>query len=125
MFFKKKEVKAKIEAAIEIKPIVFKCEHKWKDFGIFRTYTVSGEDEVITLCIKKLYGCIWCKEERIEDLYSARNTSADEINKNLEEIKKGLNVEHQAVVRNRLKDFQLVDKDYLEIARKCYPNRGI
>lgn len=117
MFFKKK-----IQASVEIKTIV--CNHKWKDFGItsLTTHLSNGE---YRLTVYKHYACIWCKEYKEVLLNTDWCKTKEILETKIVLVKEIHKIEYKSAIMERIADFQLIDKEYLEIARQLHPDRGI
>lgn len=116
MWFKKK-----IEAKVELK--TFTCDHNWKDFGI-TTETIHSVDGTFLLKVYKHYACIWCKEYKRVLLVTDWCKNKEELDKKEKEVEALHHVEYDSIVMERIYDFQLLDKEYLEVARRLFPNRG-
>lgn len=110
------------------------CLHKYKAFGNYGAITISMTDGAVDPRVSlpyrykvfRLYCCIKCGKERQEELYTTLEEGIEnckKIRKELEE--KGLSIESAANLFQKVRDFQLIDEAYLEVARKVYPERDI
>lgn len=132
--FKKKQ-----EPNLWIKPMKRPsiCQHKWKDFKWYietdhkNGHWVHGsyiEPKSIVRIIKP-YVCILCKERKeivlLEEEYKGcENISS--FNNRVKELKVKYDeyLENKVIIEDQINDFQLVDREYLEIARTLFPNMG-
>ena len=119
--FKKKEEPE------QIKPP--ECRHKWRDFPwyIDSTYYTNG---VQVAEVVEPYVCIHCKKRKDVTLDSYRwehlknyNQGCDLVS-SVEETYSG-KIKPRAEVEDMINDFQLVDREYLEIAASLFSGRGI
>ena len=96
------------------------CNHKWQDFPwiIKGQYDPSARDARIT--VVEPYVCIYCKERRDKKLSEkwyynvSRKDFADIMDTFCEAYKDY--AEPEAVVEDKIADFQLVDREWLELA---------
>ena len=122
MWFKK-NAEAKVEASVGVEVKTHECDHKWKDFGISTSVTCQGPP-VQYISIVKHYACIWCKKEKHVLLAKEYCRNDREVDAKLAAINKLHNTEYLSVITERIADFQLLDREYLEIARRLHPDRG-
>lgn len=95
-----------------------KCNHKWQDFRWI--LEVSYANRMLHIKIWEPYVCIYCKERKnvkIGDGYyeNVSRKEADEIIDDVREKYKNY-IEEEAIVEDEINDFQLVDRQWLEIA---------
>ena len=115
--FKKKERYKEPEAE--------KCRHKWQDFQWI--LAVNYTNKILHMRIWEPYVCIYCKERKnitIEEGYY-ENVSRKEADEIIEEIKEKYKdyLEEEAIVEDQINDFQLVDRQWLEIANALRNSR--
>ena len=102
------------------------CDHKYKDFPWYMQYFWYGQGHGI-ITIKEPYVCIKCKKRIDKDLWARRyeNTKRtsffEEVDKISEQFQDQLKPE--PVVEDMINDMQLVDQEYLTIARSLWPER--
>ena len=95
------------------------CKHKWQDFPWYCTYSTSYGELDVT--IKEPYVCIYCKERKdvvlLHNHYS--RATQQEIQRKLTEVRNAYrdHLEDMAIVEDQIHDFQLVDRQWLEIAK--------
>ena len=101
------------------------CLHKWKDFG------VSGKVDIEEpfyykgkITVTRYYACMWCREKKTVDFVD-EFSSKKECESKVERYNKSCSPEDRALILLRISDFQLLDPEYLELARKLYPDRGL
>lgn len=104
----------------EEKPEPAPCRHKWQDFPwIMRFYYNYGEG-TLRVEVVEPYVCIYCKERQdrllIRDWYN--EISGEQIDRLIQEYKEKYkeHCEHEAVIEDKINDFQLVDREWLEFA---------
>ena len=104
------------------------CRDKWQDSPrISRFYFDYGKG-TLKVEIWEPYVCIYCKKREnrklIEDWYS--DISGEKIDKLIEEYKQKYkeHCKHEAVVEDEINDFQLVDREWLEIANMLRKSRN-
>lgn len=96
------------------------CKHKWQDFPWYTEYWWDDNGNY-GIQIFEPYVCIYCKERKdIELLHEEyNNATAKGREKDIAEIE-ALYKDHlqpRAVVEDKIHDFQLVDRQWLEIAK--------
>lgn len=96
------------------------CKHKWQDFPwIIRFYFDYGKG-TLKVEIWEPYVCIYCKERKnrklVEDWYT--DVPSEQIDKLMAEYKEKYkeHCQNEAIVEDQINDFQLVDREWLEIA---------
>ena len=119
--FKKKKP---LHSVVEPPP----CKHKWQDFPwIMRFYYDYGQRKLHIKIIEP-YVCIYCKKRKdkvlLEDWYT--NTGEKEIDRLMDEYRAKYkdHAEPEAIVEDKINDFQLVDREWLEIANMLRKSRN-
>lgn len=108
----------KIDPPVLIEPLP--CNHKWYDFPPFLDYTLS--QNVLHVWITEPYICIYCKEREdkrlVDDTYGGvSKAGAEDILNHYKKEYEGL-LKPVGVVEDMVNDFQMVDKQSLEIAQQ-------
>lgn len=111
-FFKKRET--------PVRPV---CAHKWQDFDWYLEWEKTSDGA--GLCIAKYsiiepYVCIHCKE-RMDKVLESRKLSqctSQQADAFLRDVREHYpQIKDRPVVEDEIADMQLVDRDYLRIAR--------
>lgn len=94
------------------------CNHKWQDFQWI--LAASYNNRILRITIWEPYVCIYCKERKnvkIEDGYY-ENVTRKEAEDIVDDVKEKYQnyIEEEAIVEDKINDFQLVDRQWLEIA---------
>lgn len=104
------------------------CKHKWQDFPwIIRFYFDYGKG-TLKVEIWEPYVSIYCKKREnrklIEDYYDG--ISGEEIDELMKKYREKYRdyCQHEAVVEDQINDFQLVDREWLEIANMLRRSRN-
>jgi len=96
------------------------CKHKWQDFPWIIRFYFDYNKGTLKVEIWEPYVCIYCKERKnrklVEDWYT--DVSSEQIDKLMAEYREKYkeHCQHEAIVEDQINDFQLVDREWLEIA---------
>ena len=103
------------------------CQHKWKDFKWYIDAKWNSDCFRGKIRIIEPYVCIFCKERKEIVLLEEGFKSSVSFDKRVKELKIKYDeyLENRVIIEDQINDFQLVDREYLEIARKLFPDRGI
>lgn len=131
MFWKRKKEET------QVREIHFPCNHKYKDFPWYLKTSWHNANydykiDMITNSHGKIniiapYVCIHCKEQKDVVLLSEKVDSQKVFHERIKEIQEKYKDKlcDKVIVMNQINDFQLIDREYLEAARKLFPDRGI
>lgn len=105
------------------------CSHKWRDFKWYDEATYYTNSHTYSIKIYEPYVCIHCKERRDELLLESTGSASSETEarNRVNEIRNNYkeHLDHRAIVEDEIKDMQLVDRKYLEIAQGLFPDKPI
>lgn len=95
------------------------CKHKWQDFPWYCEFSWGGGEFEVKII--EPYVCIYCKKrQNVELLYNhyLGITEAERLKK-IREIKEDFKdrLQPKPIVEDMIHDFQLVDRQWLEIAK--------
>lgn len=111
--FKKKKP---VPAVVEPQP----CKHKWQDFPWIMSFYYDYGQQTLKVIINEPYVCIYCKERQDRVLTRDWYTGVDkeEIDRLMDKYREKFKdrVEPKAVVEDKINDYQMVDREWLEIA---------
>ena len=97
------------------------CKHKYQDFPMYVTSSYSGYDNRVTISVYEPYICIYCKDRKDVELERIVLTaiSREKANMKTESKIKELGDRCKPVweVEDMIHDFQLVDREWLELAK--------
>lgn len=107
--------------------MLHECNHVWKDFDWYTESTYYAEDKLISIRIIEPYVCVRCKKRKNVSIhyietYAKSRKESQEI---LEDFKRPYKhrLKERAFVEDEINDFQLVDRDTLEVLRKLNPSK--
>lgn len=118
--FKKKKP---VPAVVEPPP----CKHKWQDFPWIMRFYYDYDQRELKVEIIEPYVCIYCKERQdrvlIKDWYT--NENKKEIDRLMDEYREKYKdyIEPEAIVEDKINDYQMVDREWLEIANMLRRSR--
>ena len=103
------------------------CNHIWKDFDWYTESTYYAEDKLISIRIIEPYVCVRCKKRkdvtfRNLDTYVKSYEESMEILEDFKKLYKN-RIKDRAFIEDEINDFQLVDRETLEMLRKLNPSK--
>lgn len=98
----------------------YKCKHLWKDFGFFYKSDYWPGDRYGEIKVYEPYVCIFCKERKniLLATLEYNHTSLEAMTVNEEEVSKKYNIKDRVLLEDEINDFQLVNREALELAVK-------
>ena len=103
------------------------CKHKWQDFPWIMRFYYDYNGRKLEVEIIEPYVCIYCKKRKNKVLIHDWYTEEDEksIDRLMDEYREKYKdyTEPEAVIEDKISDFQMVDREWLEIVNALKQTR--